>query len=235
MLRARNSTTSRVPAARVTTNLGVARLANDSFSTVWNDLSPNGYNGEDHTGGTWPFFDGVGDYVLAPPPYVKGGVGEPPLLPITADLTTATVEAWCKPSGLAATMRVISLHSAASLNSLSLGVRNTGLLFFQVNNTIRADGLSPLVVGTWVHVVCVAATGSAPVLYVNGVDDTGAASSSAYPYSPSQIGIGATLYSAPLATSQPFHGDIDTVRVYERILSPDEVLMNYNAGLAAHQ
>ena len=216
---------------------GVARLESSSFDPfvgTWYDLTPNNNDGEDHTGGGWPFFDGVGDYILAPPPYVKGGVGEPPPLPITADLTAATVEAWCKPSGFAATMRAVSLHSAASLNSLSLGVRNTGLLFFQVNNTIRADGLSPLVVGTWAHIVCVAATGSAPILYINGVDDTGVASSSAYPYSQSQIGVGATLYSAAPATSQPFHGDIDTIRIYDRVLTPDEVLANYNAGKAAH-
>ncbi len=235
MLRARNSTTSRVPAARVTTNLGVARLANDSFSTVWNDLSPNGYNGEDHTGGTWPFFDGVGDYVVAPGPYVE--TGDPLGLPITADLTSATMECWMKPAGLAAHSRLISINSDTTTGYLLISLRTTGELRCYVNNSNRAQSaLGVITVGPWFHIAMTAGTGLAPVIYLNGADVTLASTAIAYPQSDSQIAVGATLYNPPgPSTTQLFHGDIDTVRVYERILSPDEVLMNYNAGLAAHQ
>jgi hypothetical protein len=237
MLRARNSTTSRVPAARVTTNLGVVRLANDSFDTAWNDLTSHHYNGEDHTGGAWPLFDGVGDYIVAPGPYVQGGLGEPPNLPITADLTSATMECWIKPAGLAAKSRLISINSASREGYLMVALWTTGELKCYVDTGPRAQSAPGVItVGPWFHIAMTAGNGVAPVIYLNGADVTLAGATAApYPQSNSQIAVGATLYNPGPSTTQRFHGDIDTVRVYERILSPDEVLMNYNAGLAAHQ
>lgn len=239
MLRARNSTTSRVPAARVTTNLGVVRLANDSFDTAWNDLTSHHYNGEDHTGGAWPLFDGVGDYIVAPGPYKETGVTA---LPITADLTSATMECWAKPSatGLAANSRLISINSDTTTGYLIISLRTNGELRCYVNNSNRMNTAAGVItVSNWFHIAMTTGAGVTPIIYVNGADVTSAgAGALAYPQSNSQISIGATLYN-PIppgpSTTQLFNGDIDTARVYERILSPAEVLMNYNAGRAAHQ
>ncbi len=214
---------------------GVGSFSRLSFSTTWNDLSPNGYNGEDHTGGTWPFFDGVGDYVVAPWPYVPSG-GAPGSLPIKADLTSATMECWMKPAGLAANSRLISINSVTTTGYLLISLRTTGELRCYVNNSNRAQSaLGVITVGPWFHIAMTAGTGVAPVIYLNGVDVTLATAAIAYPQSDSQIAVGATLYNPGPSTTQRFHGDIDTARVYARILSADEVLRNYKAGQAAHQ
>ncbi len=214
---------------------GVGSFSRLSFSTIWNDLSPNGYNGEDHTGGTWPFFDGVGDYVVAPGPYAETGVNP---LPITADLTSATMECWMKPAGLAAHSRLISINSDTTTGYLIISLRTNGELRCYVNNSNRVNTAAGVItVGNWFHIAMTAGTGVVPIIYVNGaVVPSAGAGALAYPQSNTQISVGATIYDPPgPKMTQRFHGDIDTARVYDRILSADEVLRNYNAGRAAHQ
>jgi hypothetical protein len=209
------------------------RLTFGATAGLWYDISSNGYNGADYTGGTWPFFDGVGDYVVAPGPYAETGVAP---LPITADLTSATMECWMKPAGLAADSRLISINSDTTTAYLLISLRTTGELRCYVNNSNKAQSaLGVITVGPWFHIAMTAGTGVAPVIYLNGVDVTLATTASAYPQSNSQIAVGATLYNPGPSTTQRFHGDIDTARVYDRILSADEVRNNYNAGRAAHQ
>ena len=202
---------------------------------TWFDTSGNAIDGRSNDPALFETFafGGVVDYVLAPYPYAEGGIGG--VLPISQDLATATVEAWFKPAAIGSNMRIVSIHSASSLNALSVGVRAAGDLFFQVQNSSRGDSLSAMVAGAWAHVACTVGPGVAPIVYVNGADDTNTSSASWPPSSTYQIGIGATLYGGGPFLSQPFQGDIDTVRVYDRVLSPDEVLKNYNAGRAAHQ
>ena len=213
------------------------RLTFDATAGLWYDISSNGYNGEDHTGGTWPFFDGVGDYVVCPYPYVpnapSGGV--PGTQPIATDLTSASIEVWLRPASIGSHRRAISINSGTDLNYLSLGVRDVGYAFLQVRNTMRCTGLTNLVAGAWTHIVATVGSGQTPVLYVNGADDTNTHSTSTYVSENVQISVGATLYNVTPSVSQSFQGDIDTARVYDRILSADEVLRNYNAGRAAHQ
>jgi hypothetical protein len=146
------------------------------------------------------------------------------------------MECWMNPAGLAGNSRLISINSDTTTGYLLISLRATGELRCYVNNSNKAQSaLGVITVGQWFHIAMTAGTGVAPVIYLNGVDVTLATTASAYPQSNSQIAVGATLYNPGPSTTQLFHGDIDTARVYERILSPDEVLMNYNAGLAAHQ
>tara|TARA_R110000796_G_scaffold114796_4_gene226735 strand:+ start:61 stop:789 length:729 start_codon:yes stop_codon:yes gene_type:complete len=222
--------TTRAPASD-----GVARFERNSFdapSALWFDVTTPAYNGEDHTGGTWPAFDGVGDYVVAPAPYAETGVDA---LPITADLTSVTMECWAKPAGLTANSRLISINSDTTTGYLLISLRTTGELRCYVNNSNKAQSaLGVVTVGPWFHVVMTAGTGVAPAIYLDGADVTLATTASSYAQSNTQIAAGATLYNPTPSTTQRFYGDLDTVRVYDRILSPDEVLANYNAGKAAH-
>jgi hypothetical protein len=201
--------------------------------TAWNDLTPHANMGTDNTGGGWPLFDGVGDHVIVPSPYVVTG-GGPGSMPLAADLTAVTVEVWINPAAIGAHRRALSINSDTDLNYLSLGLRDVGYMFLQVRNAIRCTGLTTLVAGAWTHVVATVASGTAPIMYVNGLDDTDTSTSSTYVAENIQVSVGGTLYGALPSVSQAFHGDIDTARIYSRILSPDEVLMNYNAGRAAH-
>ena len=168
---------------------------------------------------------------------MQGGLGEPPFLPVTADLTLATMECWIKPAGLATKSRLISINSATREGYLMVTLWTTGELKCYVDTGSRAQSAPGVItVGTWFHIAMTAGNGVAPVIYLNGADVTLAgATAAAYPQSNSQISIGATLYNPGPSTTQRFHGDIDTARVYDRILSADEVLRNYNAGRAAHQ
>ena len=228
--------TKRLKGPAAVSDKGVARFGALSHDGVlWNDLTPYARNGTDVTGGGWPVFDGVGDYVIAPGPYVARGGAD---LPITADLTSATMECWAKPAaaGLAAHSRIISINSVTTTGYLIISLRTNGELRCYVNNSNRMNTAAGVITASnWFHIAMTAGTGVTPIIYVNGADVTSAgAGALAYPQSNSQISIGATLYNPGPSTTQLFNGTIDTARVYSKILSPDEVLMNYNLGRAAH-
>ena len=106
-----------------------------------------------------------------------------------------------------------------------------------MNDSNRVNTAAGVItVGNWFHIVMTAGTGVVPLIYVNGaLVPSAGAGALAYPVSTTQITVGATLTGAGASVSQPFNGEIDTARVYNRILSPDEVLKNYYAGLARHQ
>jgi hypothetical protein len=205
---------------------------------TWFDVSANAIDGRSNDPTLFDTFafDGVVDYVICPSPYVPSLAGA---LPIVADLTSATMECWMKPdavSGLAANSRPITINSAGTPGYLIISLRTDGQLRCYVNNSNRAHtALGEVTNGVWFHVAMTAATGVAPIIYLNGADVTDVSVASAYPVSTTQITVGATLTGAGASVSQPFNGEIDTARVYNRILSPDEVLKNYYAGLARHQ
>ena len=215
---------------------GTASIIPPATTALWYDLTPNNRNGEDHTGGGWPSFDGVGDYVVAPGPYVPPG-GGPGTMPIDANLQTATLEVWIKAAGLALNSRPLMVNSESTVVYLAIAIIADGEIRAMVGDAYRAGSAVGLItVGPWAHVVVTVGSGIAPTIFLNGVDVTTGPVSVAYPQSDSQICVGAQLYNPgpPPTTTQRFNGDIDTARVYDRILSPDEVLNNFNAGKAAH-
>jgi hypothetical protein len=106
----------------------------------------------------------------------------------------------------------------------------------------------PLVAGAWLHVVAVFEPGDASTappsgvhIYKNGVHRQGPPSSGTlyqtygiFPVAgtlPVRLGTRDAAISGSAALSY-FAGGLDEVAIYPRVLSPDEILENYNTGIA---
>lgn len=113
-------------------------------------------------------------------------------------------------------------------------VANTGFLcgvylskvFFQLNTVLNTAGATPTV-NTWTHY---AATwdGSTIRVYMNaGIPDTAATTSLSAPSTSMWIG----NYASP--TIAPMNGQLDDIRLYNRVLNPNEItLLSRRRGIA---
>jgi hypothetical protein len=147
-----------------------------------------------------------------------------------------TVSAWVwvangggQPDGVLGSI-VTALETGWSTGDFSLGVDNDGNAVWYVigspglileSNTLVNDG-------AWHHITGVN-NGSLSFLYVDG-NEEGTGASSISSASPAHIQIGARDSTA----RRFFDGLIDDVRIYNYARTADEILTDYNAGLAAH-
>lgn len=94
---------------------------------------------------------------------------------------------------------------------------------FANNTSVFTDLLG----GAWFHIVLTWTPGAPATLlcYLNGVLNA--------TKTPANYGAGGTLLIGNGANDH-WNGKIDTVRVFSRVLSADEILRDYNAGLPAH-
>lgn len=83
-------------------------------------------------------------------------------------------------------------------------------------------------VNSWNHVsVSVDATNMK--IYLDGTLQETVSTGSIYSPSGYRVGIGADYEGSPGATSRNLNGDIAAVKIYNRVLTADEILQNYNA------
>jgi hypothetical protein len=177
--------------------------------------------------GRWPksnpealMFDGTDDYV---------NVGNDSS--ITTDLESGfTFEVWAKTSNTSDHQRIIDNDYAANSFQFSIDdAQNVRLSIFDGstwNNTI-GNG-SNLADGNWHHLVGTY-DGSDAKVYADGklqVTSVGIGAS----FTANNVHIGVKGQDLPGTYTQPFNGIIDSVRIYSRALSQDEILSNYNAG-----
>ncbi len=170
-------------------------------------------------------FDGVDNYVSIP---LSSG------LDITGN--EITVEAWVKPIGNNTYgyrwQHLIDNYDGYWLDILgeSQGDRNFS---FRVKNSVGAntfaDGITQAVYGNWYHVVGIVNTTNV-LLYVNGTLEaspafTGNLNSTGNPF----LLLG--RYRNFADSDFNFNGSLDEVRIYKRILSPEEINASYNKGL----
>jgi len=107
------------------------------------------------------------------------------------------------------------LEMCYSTNSLVFYVNNVGVNTASANNN-----------GTWQHVVGVfSETGNYQKMYLNGVE----VASSTYPGDATA----ATRYLGSRNSLYPFDGKIDDVRIYNYARTADQIMQDYNQGLAA--
>jgi hypothetical protein len=177
--------------------------------TVWRDLARFN-NGTLTNGPTFSstnagsiVFDGVNDYV---------DIGNPISI---QSLTQGSIEAFYYRTASTATYQMIftdvnsDLEITYATNTLQFYIGNSGIVY------------SHAITGQWFHVVGVWGVGFKR-LYLNGVQvasgtNTGLNTGSRVRYIGSRAG------------GLPFNGLIPIVRVYNRDLTPAEILQNYNA------
>ncbi len=200
-------------------------LNNNTFTK---DYSPYGNNGTLGTyGPNWTnsgisggayLFDGVNSTITVP---------DASSLNITGDIT---LEVWVNLSSIPATSYILT-KQAAVINYRLL-VNSAGQFTYQTYNgtlpTLKTvSSTTNATIGLWYHVVATR-NGSSPYnmsIYVNGIKENeinGAVISAA----------AAPLYIGALtaAGGNTLNGTLDEVRIYNKTLTPEQILENYNAG-----
>jgi hypothetical protein len=181
--------------------------------TVWNDLSGNGNNGTLTNGPTFDsgnggsiVFDGVDDSV----PVSNPGISQ-----------TFSVFSWINCTNVSSSNNIVSKNGPYFMRIVSSKLRfnvltDTGWLFQQGNATLSNN--------VWYHLTMVY-DGSTWKGYINSnldfsVSKTGTISSNA------QLYIG---YTPAIGEEAGFNGNIAQVSIYNRALTPQEILQNFNA------
>ena len=207
-----------------------------SYTTNWSDLSPTVTSGS-LTNGTYyniystppkaMYFDGTDDYI---------GLGTPSPLNITGNIT---VNSWVNLSSFPTVGNVGVIYEKGYDNSNEqtfLRFRNVSSVLFLDAGTYRSSNNttysvaynigSTITTGSWNNIVG-QYDGANWNIYLNGI----LASSSLQNQSPiassSPSSIGAAYISNGYARF--LKGNIGLVQIYNRALSADEVLQNYNA------
>ena len=142
---------------------------------------------------------------------------------VTGHLTTATSEAWIYPTSYPSGWgHIIQIGLWGTGGEVTLGVllRNTGKIYVDPGGNI---GGSIIPLNQWTH-IAVTYNSTTIIVYVNGVWDA------QYTYNQNStsdvVSIGATR-KTDTTYHEYFIGCIDEVRIYNRVISSDEVLASF--------
>jgi Tol biopolymer transport system component len=163
-------------------------------------------------------------------------------------LNELTVEVWINVSKIGAFRQPIVTKGNYSYEGTSyfLGLTPAGVIHWGVRHGHTAFGESgdwsidgivtdaAIRPNEWFHIAGTIYSSRNASVYVNGVlSKTGAITQSILSRPMEPLRIGSMLnYGIP---DQPFNGLIDEVAVYDRILSAEEILQHYQAGLERHK
>ena len=193
----------------------------DGSGVTWSDLAQDGndgtINGATYTSNNSFDFDGSNDHINLTSHSSEFDFG-------TGNFSA---EAWVKGS-VNGDFRCIFWHHYDPGFTLitTYGQSPNGAVRFWLGGTV-VNGNTSILDNTWHHVI-VTRDGATVTIYVDGAQD---ASSSAF------SGKSATTTIAQAAigqynvsyTSYPFDGEISVVRIYEKTLTAEEALINFNA------
>lgn len=201
-----------------------------SGSNTWFDLSGNNYSGSLFNGPTFSsgsggsiVFDGIDDRVSRSGSIDTG--------------QNFTVNAWIYPTLLGTTRRCVVANSYDYIGpngwNFSTAGGNTNNTFFMAigaDAAFRVAAANTLSTNTWQYITAVVTNGGGTItLYKNG-NSTDTQSSVINPntmtYTLPQFNIGFRHIGG---TTDPYTGNIALVQIYNRALSQQEVLQNYNA------
>jgi hypothetical protein len=196
-----------------------------SGSTSWLDLSRGGNNGTLTNGPTFSsanggsiVFDGTNDYCITT------------ALPLTGTETNLTLACWFRPSN------VNTIRSIMSIGDEQNGKRR---MILQRNAQIEANGYNAdftstsnvLSTNTWCCIVIVYSSSTLSTgvkLYFNGVETIGTVTTGTIlnAFTNTKCTICGNNATPPTENAQ---GNIALAQIYNRTLSAQEVLQNYNA------
>lgn len=198
--------------------------------TTWYDLSGNGNNGTltngpifDSGNGGSIVFDGSNDYIRVP--------SAQSFIPTT----NMTIEVWQYMEGRDSTILMATDGNGANEVLLYNGWANLinekfGVAFNSPSvNTWLVSNITPPL-NTWTH-ICVTKNGTTVSLYFNTVFDnsnTQIGDVSVGVNSPLLIGVDADSGNEGNLGNY-FEGNLSNIKIYNRVLSADEITQNYNA------
>lgn len=142
-----------------------------------------------------------------------------------------TMDAWVKPTSYTVWNRMLTISDATgSTYQYWLQMTQTaGVIEFGTAVNVYTRGLTAVAAGTWVHIAATCSYGASSVkIYLNGVDDTGTSTGGSPTYT---ADVGTTYIGRLDAASVGYYGNFtfSNARIYNRVLSPDEMKQNFNA------
>ncbi len=161
-------------------------------------------------------FDGDGDYISVPDDASLNPSSE------------ISISVWINSGAANSSKRVMSKYYDGSMRDWDLHVDTDGTFRIQysISNSHRGVDSNYIVNGGgWYHLVSTYTSGTQK-MYVNGVEKSGGTNTGSLDNSNASLFIGA-VNSAGVASSY-FTGSIDNARIYNRVLTPEEVLIIYN-------
>jgi len=188
--------------------------------TTWYDLSGNGYNGTLRNSPTFTTDNG-GSLVL-------DGTNQDITITNNSDLQLSpshTIEYAMNMDTIAGTFRgtVMKGSFTSSYGHLINPTNNKLLIYLDSDNSVEHTSTTVFSINTWYHVVTTFDSGVS-TLYVNGTLDN-SVSSLTLTTNTSVLTIGSNNNGSNYFVD----GKIPFVKLYNRALSSDEVLQNYNA------
>ncbi len=173
------------------------------------------------TGPTWTtglsggalLFDGMNDYVSTP---------DSPSLHVTG---TLSFEAWIYPTEAPAQYGTIMGRDdywRRMMLATNLSIR------VEMRNSFHQTAANAVTLNAWNHIVYTS-DGTHSYIYVNGTQ-SGAAGTGEADFTPRVTGQGFRI-GTTITGGYPFQGRIDEVRVYSRVITPEEVSRNYIRGI----
>jgi len=203
-------------------------LSADEVYAHYNATKPKHVDWTTGKSGTGLQFDGVDDYVLSPLP-LSGGTSTP---------TVFTIAAWIKTNAIPSNNWV---GIFAQESTVTPGNQNNAL-FLNTDGKIYQDVYPPsggafasstiLAPNTWYYLVS-SRNGNSRSIYINGVLDN--SDNGGEVYSGINVDKAAIGGLGPVdSTNHYFNGTIDEVAVYNRVLTPSEILDQFASGRATH-
>lgn len=141
-----------------------------------------------------------------------------------------SISVWINISSQNALSSFIDKALPCTNDSWHVGTENNHFSAWVSNSLTCGDVVqltAPLTVGAWKHIVFVVdATANIRKLYINGVLAASGSYTASIPYSNYPLILGAAIEND--APAFPFHGAMDNLRIYNRVLTDAQVLDLYN-------
>ena len=190
---------------------------------VWNDLSGNANGGTLNNGPTFNssnggsiVFDAVDDYVTASQIF-SGNM----------DSTNLSYSVWCYPTGPSSGYGALVNQGEYNYEPAWMNNGSSFYLWYYDSTIIQANNLSP---NKWynVNVVKSGTTHTMTIYYDSGTfSQTVTSSKSGVSWGDRNGNV--TIYIGQNGKGEDYNGRISSVKIYNRALSAQEVLQNYNA------
>jgi hypothetical protein len=214
----------------VTNGLVLALDAGDRNSypgsgTTWRDLSGNNNNGTLTNGPTFNsanlgsiVFDGVDDYVTR-----------------TASINTGqnfTFNSWFRTTNTGRRALFANSYPYSSNQGWYFFIQANNSVSFSIGNdqAVAVSNINLISTNVWYNISAAVTNGGSDIkIYLNGIlqtNNTSIFTSIPISYSTTNYKIGALLYPG---FNDYFGGNISSVQIYNRTLSPTEILQNYTA------
>ena len=162
-------------------------------------------------------FDGENDYV---------NCGNDESLDIT---DAVTISAWVKPNVVSDYKEIVRKENAGDKKML-FSIQNGNIFSFGTHNgtsysELDYSGFDSSYIGKWTHLVATHNSSGVRNIYINGIsvdnDNVGTGITA--------VGTANLFIGSAQGTSEYFNGTIDEVRIYNRALSPAEILFLYES------